>query len=331
MFVTRTFGCWTAAAFLACSLALPAAADGLSRFEEAIKQAPAGSFAYKSGKSLGDNGFALEGVTLTPPPDATGGAKAEPIAIKRISVEDFDFAAVDKNAPPNFVKMRIEGIAIGPKPADGVDLKEMTGLDKVLANFQLDYRVDPDRKTMTLNRLDLDLNGLARLELSMVLDGVNPEAVDNAANDATLRTATLVYDDRSLLGKALPAAAKMQGGEPDSLIQVAKAGIDGMRTGQGPAALAVLDALSSYVEDYKQPKGALKITLTPTAKTSVSSLGDIKDPEEAIKSLGLVVSYPGTRAQAPAPAKKSDAAAPSPADAAAAAAAAAAATGAAKK
>jgi len=229
------------------------------------------------------------------------------------------------------VKMRIEGIAIGPKPADGVDLKEMTGLDKVLADFQLDYRVDPERKTMNLNRLELDLNGLARLELSMVLDGVNPEAVDNAANDATLRTATLVYDDRSLLGKALPAAAKMQGGEPDSLIQVAKAGIDGMRTGQGPAALAVLDALSSYVEDYKQPKGALKITLTPTAKTSVSSLGDIKDPEEAIKSLGLVVSYPGTRAQAPAPAKKSDAAAPSPADAAAAAAAAAVAAGAAKK
>jgi len=109
MFVTRTFGCWTAAALLACSLALPAAADGLSRFEEAIKQAPPGSFAYKSGKSLGDSGFALEGVTVTPPPDATGGAKAEPIAINRISVEDFDFGAVDKNAPPNFVKMRIEG------------------------------------------------------------------------------------------------------------------------------------------------------------------------------------------------------------------------------
>ena len=107
--------------------------------------------------------------------------------------------------------MRIEGIAIGPKPAEGVDLKEMTGLDKLLADFQLDYRVDPERKTMTLNRLELDLNGLARLELSMVLDGVNPEAVDNAANDATLRTATLVFEDRSLLGKALPAAAKMQG------------------------------------------------------------------------------------------------------------------------
>src|SRR5204862_345924 len=97
---------------------------------------------------------------------------------------------------------------------------------------------------------------------------------------------------------------------------------------QGPAALAVLDALASYVEDYKQPKGALRITLTPTSKTSVGSLGDIKDPDEAIKVLGLVVSYPGTRPQTgddkPAGGKASEGT-PSPADAAAAAAAAAAA------
>jgi hypothetical protein len=300
MFVTRTFGRWSVAALLLCCLALPAAADGLSRFQEAIKQAPPDSFVYKTGKSLGENGFVLEGVVLTPPPDATAGAKAEPIAIKRISVEDFDFASVDKNVPPNFVKLRVEGIAIGPKPAEGVDLKEITGLDKLNADFQLDYRVDAGRKTMTLNRLELDLNGLARLELSMVLDGINPEAVDNAASDATLRTATLVYEDRSLLGKTLPAAAKMQGADADGLIKMAKAGLDGLRSGQGPAALAVLDALGSYVEDYKQPKGALRITLTPTGKTSVASLGDFKDPDAAIKALGLAVSYPGTRPQPPA-------------------------------
>jgi len=181
---------------------------------------------------------------------------------------------------------------------------------------------------MTLNRLELDLNGLARLELSMVLDGVNPEAVDTAANDATLRTATLVYDDRSLLGKVLPAAAKMQGADPEGMVEMAKAGLDGVRAGQGPAALAVLDALASYVEDYKQPKGALKITLTPTAKTSVAALGDFKDPDEAIKVLGLAVSYPGTRPQAP---EKKSGAMPTPADAAAAAAAAAAKAGEAKK
>src|SRR5438552_2443020 len=138
MLTTRTLGRWTAAALLLGGLTLPAAADGLSRFEDAIKQAPPGSFSYKSGKALGDSGFVLDGVVVTPPPDATAGAKAEPVQINRIAVEDFDFASIDKNAPPNFVKLRVEGIAIGPKPAEGLDLKEMTGLDKISADFQLD-------------------------------------------------------------------------------------------------------------------------------------------------------------------------------------------------
>ena len=297
MLITRTFGRCTAAASMLCSLALPAAADGLSRFEEAIKQAPPGSFTYKSGKALGDSGFVLEGVVVTPPADATGGAKAEPVAIKRISVEDFDFASIDKNVPPNFVKLRVEGIAIGPKPAEGVDLKEMTGLDKLSADFLLDYRLDPERKTMTLNRLELDLSGLARLELSMVLDGVNPEAVDKAADDATLRTASLAFEDRSLLRTVLPVAAKLQGGDTDALLKTVKELLGGMRDGQGAPSLAVLDAVGSFVEDYKQPKGPLRITLNPTAKTTMASVAEIKDPDAAIKALGLVVSYAGTRPQ----------------------------------
>src|SRR5437660_8640940 len=103
-------------------LALPAAADGLRRFEEAMKQAPAGTLTYKSAKALGDNGFVLEGVVVTPPPDKTPGAKAEPVEIKRIAVEDFDFAAVDKKAPPNFARVRVEGILVGAKPDEGLDL-----------------------------------------------------------------------------------------------------------------------------------------------------------------------------------------------------------------
>jgi hypothetical protein len=160
---------------ISCVLALPAAADGLSRFKEAIKQVPAGALTYKSATALGDNGFVLEGVVVTPPVDKTPGAKAEPVEIKRVAVEDFDFAAIDKNAPPKFIKMRIEGIVIGAKPAKGVDLGELAGIDKITADFQLDYRLDPDKKTMSLNRLDLDLHGLARIELSMILDGSAPK------------------------------------------------------------------------------------------------------------------------------------------------------------
>src|ERR1700704_1129475 len=102
MSMTRVLNRMTVASLLCCVLGLPAAADGLGRFEEAMKQTPAGALTYKSSKALGDNGFVLEGVVVTPPPDKTAGAKAEPVEIKRIAVEDFDFAALDKNATPNF-------------------------------------------------------------------------------------------------------------------------------------------------------------------------------------------------------------------------------------
>ena len=222
-----------AASLVLCWLALPAAADGLTRFKEAIKDAPPGALTFKSAKALGDNGFVLEGVVVTPPPDSTPAGKTEPIEIKRIAVEDFDFAAIDKNAPPNFIKMRVEGIVIGAKPAEGIDLAELAGIDKITADFQLDYRLDPEKKTMTLNRLELDLNGLARMELSMILDGVSAESVDKpeaAMNDATLRTATLLFEDRSLFSKVLPAAAKMQSVEADGLVKIGKVMLDGLRT-----------------------------------------------------------------------------------------------------
>lgn len=291
-------GCLAAVTLLLCGPALPAAADGLSRFEAAIKEAPPGSLTYKAGKALGDNGFVIEDVVLTPPPDKTKGAKAEPIAIKRVTVEEFDFASAEKKEPPRFLKLRAEGIVIDNKPVAGVDLAKMAGLNQVTADFQLDYRLDPDKKTLSVNQLQLDCPGLGRIELSFVLDGVSTDQIgkpDAAMNDATLRSATLTFEDRSLLGKVLPAAAKMESTDADGLVKMGIGILNGMRAGQGPKAQAALDALVSYMEDYKHPKGPLKVTLNPPGKLSAAAVSDAKTPEDAINAMGLVVSYAGTR------------------------------------
>ena len=59
MSIIRTVGRLTAVSLVVCCLALPAAADGLTRFKEAIKDAPPGALTFKSAKALGDNGFVL--------------------------------------------------------------------------------------------------------------------------------------------------------------------------------------------------------------------------------------------------------------------------------
>jgi hypothetical protein len=114
-------------------------------------------------------------------------------------------------------------------------------------------------------------------------------------NDATLRTATIAFEDRSLLSKVLPAAAKLQSTDADAVVKMGTELLNGLRAGQGPEALAVLDALVSYMTDYKSPKGPLKLTVNPPAKTTAASIAATKTPDEAIKALGLVVSYAGTK------------------------------------
>jgi hypothetical protein len=296
MTTSRCFGRLAAAAVILLATALPGAADGLSQFQQKIRpQLPPNCFTHANAKALGDNGFVLEKVVVTFPAEATGGARAEPVAIKWVSVEDFDFAGLDEQAPL-FLKIRLEGIMVVGKPAAGVDLNEIAGIDQATADFALDYRIDLDRKTLTLNKLELDVRSLARLELSLVLDGVSPDLAgkpDAAINDATLRAATLTFDDRALLSKVVTAAAKLQGTDVEAIMNQAKAMLDGLRAGGSEATLAVFDALGSYLNDYKHPKGPLKITVNPPNKASAAALSTIKSPDDAVKTLGLIVTYGG--------------------------------------
>ena len=112
-------------------------------------------------------------------------------------------------------------------------------------------------------------------------------------NDATLRTATLTFDDRSLLSNVVPAAAKLQGTDVVAVMKQAKTMLSGLRAGQSTATLAVFDALGSYLDDYKRPKGPLKITVNPPNKASAAALSDINSPDDAVRALGLVVTYGG--------------------------------------
>jgi hypothetical protein len=282
----------------------PALADGLSRFEKSIKpQIPAGALTYKSSKALGDSGFVLSDVVVTPPPtDKDSKDPPQPINIKTITVEDLDFDAIDKQQPPLFVKMKIEGIATGSNPGGAFDLKQLAGIDKLTADFLLDYRLVADKRTFTLNALTLNLNGLAKLDTSLALDGISPDIAakpDTAMQDASLKSATIVYDDHSLLSKVIPIVATMQGSDPKALIAMVTLVLDGARAGQSPASQKAIDTLVAFVEDYQKPKGPLKIALSPPDKVTNAQLGDAKTADEYIKLLGIQVSYAGTRTSKP--------------------------------
>ena len=301
---TRMFGLAAASICFGVWTADPAFADGLARFEKSIKpQIPAGELTYKSAKGLGDDGFELQDVVITPPPsDPAKGDKPQPISVKTLTVEHLDFDSIDKQQPPLFAKVKFDGITTGSSAA-GFDLKQMAGIDNVSADFGIDYALDVDKKTFTLKRFELNLNGLGKLETSVVVDGVNADVAskpDEAMNNASLKTANITYDDHSLLAKAIPVAAALQGSDAKALVAMAIALLDTARVGQGEAAQKAIDTLVAYVEDYQKPKGPLKIALNPPDKVSGTDLGNAKSADEIVKLLGIDVTYAGTRSSTPA-------------------------------
>ena len=301
MATMRIIGLAAAGLYLGLAAASPASADGLARFEKLSKgQIPPGVLVYKSSKGLGDDGFQLDDVVITPP-ESDKDKKPQPINVKTITVERFDFDSVEKQQPPLYAKIKFDGVTAGSE-AGGFDLKQMANIDNVAADFGIDYRLDGDKKTFTLKRLELNLNGLGKLESSFVIDGVSADVAtkpDQAMNDAFLKTGDLTYDDHSLLSKAVPVAAAMQGSDPKALVAMAVAMLDGMRENQGAAAQQAIDTLVAYVEDYAKPKGPLKITLNPPDKVSSAQLSDAKTADEMVKLLGIKVSYAGTRSSKP--------------------------------
>ena len=274
------------------------AQTGLERFEREIKpQIELKSFIYKNAETLGDTGFVLNQVVAVMPANPATGDKESTLTIDKVTVEAFDFERMKKindDEKPRFAKLRLEGMN-GDEEMFAV--LDPYGIPRVPMDVVLDYRLDGASKVFTLNKLEISLRGQGKLGLSLVIDGVSEKSseVADAKDDGRLRTASLTVDDTGLLGKLLPAIAKEQGQTADALAAFALVSIAAFCEGQGQATLKALDALASFVGDWKAPKGPLVVGLKPSKTTAVSDLDKVLEPNALVDVFGLEVSYPGTR------------------------------------
>jgi len=287
----------TALAWLFLS-SVATAQNGLERFEREIKpQIELKSFTYKNAETLGDTGFVLTQVVAVMPANPATGDKESTLTIDKVTVEALDFERMKKindDEMPRFAKLRLEGMN-GDEEMFAV--LDPYGIPRVPMDVVLDYRLDGASKVFTLNKLEISLRGQGKLGLSLVIDGVSEKSseVADAKDDGRLRTASLTVDDTGLLGKLLPAIAKEQGQTPDALAAFALVSIAAFCEGQGQATLKALDALASFVGDWKAPKGPLVVGLKPSKTTAVSDLDKVLEPNALVDVFGLEVSYPGTR------------------------------------
>jgi hypothetical protein len=120
----------------------------------------------------------------------------------------------------------------------------------------------------------------------------------SAKDDGRLRTASLTLDDKELLGKLVPAFAKEEGATAAELVGGALDALAGFAQMQTGETLKALDAVSSFLLDWKAPKGPLVLGLKPTKTAGLDDLDKIAVPDALSTIFGFTATYPATRAGA---------------------------------
>jgi len=295
---------WTgiSAALLVIGLATAAwAQNGLERFEKEIKpQFELKKFTYSSAEPLGPAGFILNDVVATVPANQATGDKESTVKIQKVTVEEIDFDRLKKDAKgdeaPRFAKLKLEGITGDDEMFTAL---QPYGVPNVPLDVALDYRLDPETKVLDLKTLEINLRGQAKIVLSLVVDGISDKAgMAGAKDDGRLRAASLTLDDSGLLAKLVPALAKEEGVKPDEMVQSSLASLAAFAEQQGPDTLKALDAVASFVGDWKAPKGPLILGLKPAKTAALSDLDKIMMPDALTTVFGFTATYPGTRAGA---------------------------------
>lgn len=271
------------------------AEDGLQRFEAELKpQLELKSFTYKTGTAVGTSGFVLTDVVAVVPANAATGDKESTVKIERVAVDALDFDRLKKDAKddeaPRFAKLRFEGMT-----GDDEIFTALApyGVPKVPVDIALDYAIDGKEKVLTLKTLEVNLRGQASITLALVVDGISDKS--SAMDDGKLRTASLTIDDSGLIAKVLPAMAKEEGIKEQELVDTALGALQGFATIQGLPTLKALDAVASFVADWKSPKGPLALGLKPTTTAGLEDLDKIMKPNALVDLFGFTATYPGTR------------------------------------
>lgn len=277
------------------------AQNGLERFEKEIKpQFELKTLSYAGAEPLGASGFVLKDVVAVVPANPATGDKESTIKIDKVTVDDLDFERLRRDSKndlaPRFATLKMEGMTGDDEMFTAL---EPYGVPKVPFDIALDYRIDPAAKVLTLTLLEVTLRGQARFALSMIVDGVSDDTdLDTAKDEGRLRSASLSIDDKQLLDKLVPAVASEEGIKAEELITTALDALAVFAQAQTGETLKALDAVSSFVGDWKSPRGPLVLGVKPTKTAGLEDIDKIMVPDALSTLFGFTATYPGTRSGA---------------------------------
>lgn len=284
-----------AALLVSAALATPVLADnGLERFEHEIRpQLDVQKLTYRSGEAVGDTGFVLNDVVVVTPPTAPTANQPGTFRIDRVTVEALDVDHLRKesrNEWPRFVKLKIEGLT-GDDPATST--LSAYGFPKVPIDITVDYTFDRAAMRARVNKLEISMRGEGSVTAVLAIAGLSDVA--SARQNVYLERGTIVIDDKGLMAKVLETFARSRGNSPDGLVALGLITLSGIASQQRPETIRGLDAIASFIADWRAPLGPLTIGLNGPRGTNIDGLGALLEQDALYKILGLTATYAGTR------------------------------------
>ena len=278
---------------LACASTEVPAADSVALFTALAKPALLPNrIEWGAAKATGPSSLVLSDVVVTLAPNAVW-PEGVPIHIARVTIEDIDFEGLRRGDAPLRLRLNLDGISASGRPA----ILPALGPGPYRGSAALDYRVRMG-EGLRVDRLVLDLIGLGRLELVLDLGGA--AVLSGRLNAGTLGTLTmrsgrLTYEDRSLLAKAVAAEAGRQGTKASTVIAQWSAVLSLFALRDGGDAFPALEALLAFLQDYRSPRGPLKISFTaPPDAPGGLPIAEVLSAG-IIRTLGAKVSYAGAK------------------------------------
>ena len=275
----------------------PVAADGLQRFErELLPKIQKGRLTYEKASALGADGFVLERVVVLSEP-AGGRPSAPALRVARLEVEAIDYQGFQAGEA-RFAKVTAKGMVLLEAGEYGAEAKRH-GFSGKPTDARLDYRYDAAAQVLTVNHLDVATAGYGKLNLEAVIDKV-PSLRDPRLLNATvaIRSLRLVYEDQSGLRQILHGVGQRNGKSEEAISREWLTTLGVASSGKGQRTQPFADALASFLQDYRQPKGPIAVTMRPPQPTSFGTMLGLLFLPDPAQLLGASASYPGPRPSA---------------------------------
>lgn len=201
----------------------------------------------------------------------------------------------EKGGLPHVLKVRFSDVTLPVTPeyfgSSTADLRSM-GYEELHCDYAMDYEYHEKDKRFDLRDFSLDVRDAGRLSLSLSLGNVRLEGLVKggpgsmlvAVGDARLR-----YEDHSLVGRAVRAAARDEGLEEKAYLERLDGALEAEIGEAGKRgedfAVRALEQLRRFMRGQK----AISVSVAPPETVTILQLMGMRDVADVIKALGLDV------------------------------------------